>query len=647
MSTICGLYAKNGYVSDFKAESMFDKYNQYKFDISRTWQSESFFLGSHLNFVVPESFNEILPFCDENSGLTITADAIIDNREELFKLLEISPAEQNKISDSALILNAYKKWGVKCPEKLIGDFAFAIWDSHNHQLFLTTDHVGKRALYYYNSNEIFAFSTLINPLFQIDKIPKVPHDEYIADFLAIPNAATSPDHTITIFKDIFHLPPATSMLICKDKIQSWQYWQVNANLSIRFQTDAEYEAAFLKIFTEAVKCRMRSTKKLGIMLSGGLDSGAIAVIVANEFRNSDQTLYGYTQVPIHGYQNKLPKSLIADEKPYVDELCQYYANIKPTYLDSENKNPLTVIDKRLDILEQPYKNFHNSHWIDEIHRVAGLEQIGILLDGQIGNGSVSNGDLNSYIVTLLQQRKYATCFREIKFHAKNNKRSVFRTILGQTYRNMPYMLKKIAYKIRENHDYFNMLSLINPDFDQQMKATAKIKDPYFLKSSNAFDGRMKMLGPECTSQLGANETKISLAYGVTRRDPTRDKRVIEFCMNIPEDQWVRDGLERRLIRVAMKDILPDKYRLNTTVRGKQAADWLQRIAPEWSQACEEIATIGDFALERKYLDIAKIKDRLAKNREIDPDETDNFDIWLLIRALIFARFLRKNFPENR
>jgi hypothetical protein len=83
--------------------------------------------------------------------------------------------------------------------------------------------------------------------------------------------------------------------------------------------------------------------------------------------------------------------------------------------------------------------------------------------------------------------------------------------------------------------------------------------------------------------------------------------------------------------------LSDKGRTNRVIRGKQAADWVQRIMPEWEKVREEIATIGDYELERKYLDIPRIKEFLKANQELRYDDDGNSSgVRLLIRALIFA-----------
>ncbi len=295
MSAICGVYYKNAPGDLNEAEAMFKELGQHKFDVSRSWQDEKLFLGCHLNHIVPESVNEILPYCDPDSSLVITADAIIDNREELFELLEIPLQEQNE-GDSSLILAAYKKWGTKCPEKLVGDFAFAIWDSEKKELFCARDHVGKRTFYYYYSSSLLAFCTLMKPLFNLSVIKKQLNDVYVADFLALPAVTGEVDPSITIYKEIYPLPPAHAMLINADGKKQWQYWRIEQNNPIRYNSDEEYEEAFRKVYTEAVRCRLRSIKPVGVYLSGGLDSSSVAAIAA-KLNNKGEKIYGFTQVP--------------------------------------------------------------------------------------------------------------------------------------------------------------------------------------------------------------------------------------------------------------------------------------------------------------------------------------------------------------
>lgn len=651
LSAICGIFTKNKALNHEKAQSVLRDLGKYRHDRTGNFTEGPVFLGCHQNYVTPESFKERLPYEDKEAALVITADAIIDNRDELFEIFSV-PVEEQALPDSFLILKAYKKWGIKCPEYLIGDFAFAIWDKQNNELFCARDHVGKRSLYYYDSPEIFAFSTLMEPLFEIDGIKKRLNETYIADFLSITSVRHELGDEITIYEDIFNLPPACAMLLNKNGLKKWRYWEIKKAKEIHFDTDEEYEEAFRKVYSEAVKCRLRSTKKVGILLSGGLDSGSIACLAAPELKKRNQKLYSFTQVPMEGYKEWLPENKLADEREYVEEICAYMGNIEPHYITSKGKSPLTEINKTLGTLEQPYKTFENSYWGNTCYKTANDMGIGVLMSGQTGNATVSWGNFSPYMIYLLKNIYLKTFFKEIKAYSKRQKTNPLRLILSIGFNFMPRGIKKYRYIKRNGKNFTELLSPINPEFAKAMKVQKRFKmyknDPLFIEHGDSLSERMKMLGNSGFSHLGAIETKSSLAFGVEKRDPTRDKRVIEFCINLPENQWVRDGEERRFIRHVMEGYMPDMVRLNTTVRGRQAADWMQRIAPEWAEVYEEMETIGDNELEKKYLDIPRIKRFLAANKELSPDDNDGTEtgVRLLIRALIFTRFLR-SFEEQK
>src|SRR5690606_12469293 len=99
-----------------------------------------------------------------NKRYIITADAIIDNRTELFDLLGIIKTNMSSITDSELILLAYEKWGYNCPQYLIGDYAFAIWDQVKKELYCARDVMGSRTLYYTMHSHMLAFCTIEMPL---------------------------------------------------------------------------------------------------------------------------------------------------------------------------------------------------------------------------------------------------------------------------------------------------------------------------------------------------------------------------------------------------------------------------------------------------------------------------------------------------
>ncbi len=179
------------------------------------WREEYCGLGHRLLWNSPESLREKQPSISADGNCVITADVRLDNREELIQALSLTHRPFADITDSELVLHAYQKWGQACPQKLLGDFAFAIWDSKQKQLFCARDHMGCKPLIYYHSNRIFAFASEVKALFCLERIPKRINEARIADFLV--DTLERIDKTSTFYEDIFKLPPAHSLTVNQEK----------------------------------------------------------------------------------------------------------------------------------------------------------------------------------------------------------------------------------------------------------------------------------------------------------------------------------------------------------------------------------------------------------------------------------------------
>ena len=113
-------------------------------DGERHWRRGPVAIGHCALNTTPEALADQQPLIDEAVGLCITFDGRIDNREELKTLLDINGSDLISVSDPRLVLAAYRKWGEACPEHLLGDFAFAIWDERQRRLFCARDFLGVR-----------------------------------------------------------------------------------------------------------------------------------------------------------------------------------------------------------------------------------------------------------------------------------------------------------------------------------------------------------------------------------------------------------------------------------------------------------------------------------------------------------------------
>lgn len=275
MSAIIGIYHCNGQpVNRIHLERMVDILAHRGLDGSGIWSDRNVGLGHRMLWTTPESLSEKLPLVNHVSNLAITADARIDNREELFAALSLIGESSEKITDSQLILHAYEKWGDRTPEYLLGDFAFAIWDARQQTLFCARDHYGVKPFYYYSSKDTLVFATEIKALLCLPQVPSRLNEEKVGHYLV----AALPDNTSTLYKDILRLPAGHHMTVSPNQISIKSYWTLDPHREIRMASDGEYAEAFREIFVKAVDCRLRSAFPIGSHLSGGLDSSSIACV---------------------------------------------------------------------------------------------------------------------------------------------------------------------------------------------------------------------------------------------------------------------------------------------------------------------------------------------------------------------------------
>lgn len=237
-------------------------------------------LGHALNATTPEAVVEPMPWRHGGSGCIITADARLDNRAELIEALGIG-ARARAVGDGELICAAYLRWGLDSPERLLGDFAFVLWDPRKQRLFAARDKVGMRQLvYHFAPGKLFACATDADALLHHPGVPRRANRGRMADFLVQLEAMD--DHS-TFFEGLERLPPAHSLTVKNGSLRLRRYWQLSPQPALRLPNDAAYADAFRSVLEEAVRSRLRAPEgRLGAMLSGGIDSGSVVALAARE-----------------------------------------------------------------------------------------------------------------------------------------------------------------------------------------------------------------------------------------------------------------------------------------------------------------------------------------------------------------------------
>ncbi|MGE7937944.1 lasso peptide isopeptide bond-forming cyclase [Bacillus paramycoides] len=644
MSAITGIiHFNNEPISIEHGTRLMSDLQKYPADDIQIWHKENAFLGCHAQWITPESVGEQLPFYNYEKQLAITADAIIDNRDELFEKLQVDYSDRKNMTDSELILLSYQKWGEAAPKYLVGDFAFMIWDEKKQILFGARDFSGSRTLYFYRGEEKFAFCTLINPLFTLPYVEKKLNEQWIAEFLAIPVNFESVDPQLTVYKYIEQVPPSHTILVKEGEVKFSRYYTPTAGKMLNLKSNEEYEEAFREVYQSAVKARLRTHHQVGAHLSGGLDSGSVVSFAAKDLRAENKKLHTFSYVPVEGFEDWTHKGRIADERPFIQSTVEHVGNIQDYYLELPERSPLSEIDDWLETMEIPYKFFENTFWLSGVYEKASQNGIGVLLSGQRGNWTVSWGPILDYQAMLLKKLHWIRFYRELHLYSRNigaKKSRVFEVVRRKAF---PFLHQLLS---SEEQDVFP--TIINPEFAKKMNVFNRLKEQDIditgMSILNAYDMKREQFEKTYYWSInGTYETKLSLRYALWDRDPTNDLRVIQFCLSVPEEQYVQNGLDRSLIRRATKNFLPDKVRLNQRVRGVQGADGVYRMSPFWNEFIEEVEELSVDPVISEFLNVEVIKKAISKIcKEPRPEYAFDLDFRILMRSLIFYRFIKKS-----
>ncbi|MEN4018849.1 MAG: lasso peptide isopeptide bond-forming cyclase [Methanobacterium sp.] len=544
MSAITGIFYRDGRKVDPELiKKMNDRLSHRGPDGSAIWCEGSVALGHQMLWTTPESLHEKLPFHDEKAGLVITADARIDNRKELSEELDIEDKED--VSDSYFILKAYEKWGEKCPEYLLGDFAFAIWDENEEKLFCARDHMGVKPFYYYLDEEMFVFGTGIKALFCVPGVPRELNELKIVYFFMLEFT----DKKFTFYKYVFRLPAAHSLVICKRTMKLKKYWELNPEFLIKMDSDEEYIDAFSKIFAEAVNCRMRSAFPIGFELSGGLDSSSLVCmaryILKDKMTQNVLNTFGYSF-------KEIPE---VNERYYVKQVVNK-GGIIHQFVYGDNVSPMENMKYIIWFLEQPhYSPYYSIIW--ELYKKMYKNKIRISLSGNGGDATIFHG--NYCIKDIASKFQIKKLISELNSYSKRVNQSFIHSFISQViFQFLPIEIKNFyLFKIRKTKNLdFILNSRIENKFGGKSYLNKLLIHPYEASTKTARKHHYYLLNNLSFQSDMEHMDKIASAFNIEPRYPYFDKKLIEFCYGIPNEMKSRFGWGRYLQRIALQDILP-------------------------------------------------------------------------------------------
>jgi asparagine synthase (glutamine-hydrolysing) len=201
----------------------------------------------------------------------IVFDGAIDNRAELARLLKRRPGEQSTATaDALLVLELYSSLGDEGFQEIAGQFAFALWDGPSRRLLLARDRIGYTPLYFTTDRGRFVFASEYKALLAIEGVPARPNRDAIQAI----HSTKWVQPGATCLEGIYPVAPGTWLSVERSRIQTARFW--NIPIRVIEQDEARHAAGLRSVFLETLRRQTEPYQRIGISLSGGLDSAVMA-----------------------------------------------------------------------------------------------------------------------------------------------------------------------------------------------------------------------------------------------------------------------------------------------------------------------------------------------------------------------------------
>lgn len=549
MSGICGIFRLNGGPPE-GIEAMAAHLERRGPDGTRLFRDGPLALGHTALNTTPESLHEALPFTHAETGCTITADLRLDNREELIAALGLDAAGR-VIGDGEIVLRAYLRWGEDCPARLLGDFAFAIWDPRERRLFCARDQMGmKQLIHCHVPGRLFAFASEPKAVLKAEGVPRRINEGRIADFLE--DYLEGIDFTSTFFEEVFRLPPAHCLTVSADRFDLRRYWRLEPAPELKLGSDRAYAEAFLETFTEAVRPRLRVNGPVGSMLSGGMDSGAVVAVAS-------RLLAAEGRGPLHTFSGVGP-----DPETCVETRAIHSSLTLPglaPHLISEDvmAAQIETLRHRVRTVDEPFDGHMTLLML--IYDLARDTGVRVVLDGVAGDVAFSAGSRTAH---LFRRGRWLQLWREIEGQAQ------FWGFQGWTRRHglmeairqglAPDWMRRWRRRWQDRRAMTPIGGLLDPAMARRVDLAARRRQYLSHGAPERADQRAQRAASIQSPNLTVGRERydrLAAAAGVEPRDPFLDIRLLSFCLSLPADQAECDGWPKPVLRRAMVGLLPE------------------------------------------------------------------------------------------
>jgi asparagine synthase (glutamine-hydrolysing) len=612
-------------------------------DACDQWDDGTIALGRRLFRLLPEDVHDHQPLEGAEGTVVLVADLRLDNRDELEAELAIPRGHAGGLSDAAILLAAWERWETECFDRLVGDYAFAVWDKRRRRLVLARDPLGQRPLHYHEAKGFFAFASMPKGLHALPQIPVWPDEDRVVEFLALRSEAGSK----SFFKGVERVEPGCFITVTRQGVSRTTHWRPQRR-TIRLANEDAYAQALREHLDTAVLAMLRGADgAVGAHLSAGWDSAAVTATAARLLAPTGGRVTAFTSVPRAGYEGPAPKGRLADEGPLSAATAACYPNIEHVLVRSDGRSPLEDLDREAFLNDRPLLNLCNQVWLNAINREAKARRLTVLLTGSMGNLTLSDAGVD-WLAELAARGEWRVWRRKARALARGGAMR-WRGILAGSFG--PWVPGPIwVWLQRLNGGYgadrrdYSAVSAKRLDALEAGGEKARGEDPFYRPRTDTFATRLWAMRLMDSGNL--NKGALG-GWGVDLRDPTADRRLVEFCLSAPRDQILADSGPRALARRALGDRLPQAV-LQASAKGYQAVDWHEGLSAARGDLSLEVERLAACAPAASALDIPRMR-RLIEDWPTDGWERPAVETpyrLALLRGISAGHFMRRATGSN-
>ena len=519
---------------------------------------QDFFIDAHLPIAVGHSRLAIIdpeygkqPLTTHDGLLTIVFNGAIYNYLELRKELIQHGHPIRSYSDTEVLLYAYRQWGEPCVDRLLGMFAFAIWDKKKRKLFCARDRIGMKPFYFFFNESQFIFASEIKAILAEGSIRAVSNSEGLKDYLTFQFCLGEK----TLFKDIVKLQPGHHLSVQFEQerlsLKIKQYWDVAYDIDTTHD-ECWFVENLAAMIEDAVKMHLRCDVPLGAHLSGGLDSTVVVSHAAKLL--SGERLKTFTGAFNHGPQ--------FDETAYA-RLVSKASNTQYNEIYIPEHEFSTILPRLIYMMDEPVAGpgLIPQYYVSQ----KAAEQVKVVLGGQ-GGDEIFIG-YSRYMVAYLEHALLGAIDETTNQlpYAVSLESLVPNLPLLKTYRPMLQQFWSQGLFDSPDKRYFNLVdrsaqmkSVISPEaFTGNYSPFASFQSIFNREDLHSLVNQMTYFDLKASlPALLHVEDRMSMASSIESRLPLLDHRIIEFMGRIPPNIKFSAGRMKHLFKEAVCHTVP-------------------------------------------------------------------------------------------